>query len=204
MAHKNKIEINGKFYFSVTSITGQIRSIGLEIWRGKVGNTIANKASKEGREQGTKIHDLLNKINQGQQVDKSPLSKYEINVIEGYEKWFDENVADIKIMEKDLISHKYLFHGKSDMIFKSKITKERILADFKTSNYRNKETELKDRLQLSAYAIVARENGFETDRRIIFYMPDGFYEPETLPPDEYGKDEKIFLAQNKVYRYFNL
>lgn len=47
---------SGNRYPSVTTITGQISKHHIEAWRAKVGNTVADRISKQAADRGTRIH----------------------------------------------------------------------------------------------------------------------------------------------------
>jgi len=198
--HEDSIIRKGKKYFSVTVIINPIIEARLAEWRGRIGNEAADEKKRIGGERGTYRHDLLFAINKGL-APGGIFSDVERDIINGYTKWFDNYVEEIKTIETDMYSDNYLFKGKADMIFRFKGGKRFNVADYKTGSTLNE----KDiRLQLAGYAILAKENGIDIDGRYYFNLHDGFKEPERIKKKNHSEDDRIFLYQNEVYRYYNL
>lgn len=141
-------EIDGRKYTRVTRILETVRNPGLEQWRGRVGNTEANRKAKEANATGTAVHEAIERaLKTGflEPVKDSAEPEYK-NCIRAFKEWQGTRQVVPLHLEKRVWS-RHGFAGTVDLI------EEGIITDWKTSG------RISDSywLQLNAYADLVRE-----------------------------------------------
>lgn len=131
-------------------------------------------------------------------IEKPPL---EIKpYFDSFKFWYD-NFVDETIMTETRVSHpEYLITGQFDWIGKLKGSDEIVLADWKTP----KTTCVSWALQMAAYRFLLRETmGIDVQRRLSIRLSHEGKPPEVTEYLDHDKDERIFLNQVEIYRFFN-
>lgn len=143
---------DGIRYPSVTTILKVHSEAGLEAWRRRVGYDEAVKIKKRAGKRGNRVHDLLERTLQNQEVypQMTDLEMY-LSMMK-YVKY----INNIRLLEKALYSHALRLAGRSDCIAEYKGVLSVI--DFKSS-VRTKKAEWIEGycMQVTAYAIMCKE-----------------------------------------------
>ena len=185
---------------SVTTILGVLASPGLAQWRGHVGNTAADKTSREAAAYGTMLHGLVEVVNRGH---RDRLDPEESQLVAPYVAWFDEHLSHVIAAERLVISRRHKFAGTTDAVVVMRGDRAATVVDLKSS--RTDLAQREWRLQLAGYAVALEEDGLDVRRRIVVRMPRNA--PETLhvhelPEDDLVLDERAFLAALRVFNWF--
>jgi len=192
-------KIDGSRFPSVTTILTTLANDGITAWKLRVGLAEAGKISKDATDYGTGLHALVEMVNRG---NRAALDPDERRVVQPYIDWFDEHVEYVIGTEKLLVSRRYRYAGTTDVIVVMRGDSHATIVDLKSSK-----TDLGRHewaLQTSAYALAAREDDIDAQRRIIVRMPRA--EPGTLyvhelPEDELEVDQRAFLAVLRVFTW---
>jgi len=182
---------------SVTQILGVIRKPGLEQWRGRVGNTEADRISKESADFGTLVHKNIELYNREGELwpDYDAVARPWVEV---YNRWFVDNVSIVLGAEMRMVCIAHQFCGTADLI--CEMTDGSIaVVDIKTS----KQLDETFALQLSAYTHLLREwEEITVDRRLVVQMPSD--RPGALIVHEFAvedaqRDWRAFLACSIIW-----
>jgi len=165
----------GNLYPSVTSITSlQNRSSIIE-WRTRVGNTEANRISKQASSRGTLIHKWSEKylLNDGFEYDTEDL--VETTLSQDFTNFMPvlNEIDNIMALETPLYSHELQCAGTVDCIatFKNKVS----LIDFKTASRPKEKKWIQNySMQASAYAHMFKElKGQPIQQTVLLFLVDG-------------------------------
>lgn len=161
-------EIDGIKYPRVTSILNAIDKPGLARWRGRIGNTEADRVSKEGAKVGTAFHEIAADINRGMHRERGWRPPEELRAMAfSYIDWLNRNVDEIVAVERLVYSQRRRYAGTTDLVAILKGDDLPTVLDIKTSNSVSPEWPL----QLSAYKMALTEEGIITLRRAIVHVP---------------------------------
>jgi hypothetical protein len=143
---------NGNYYPSVTSILQYMpKGKFFETWLKDVGHN-ADVIVRKAAEEGTQVHDAIEKYLQGEKIsflNEDGYSKYSLDVwkmILKFQDFWETYKPTLVESEIHLFSDKYMFAGTCDLVLE--INGEKWLLDIKTSN----SLHVSQDLQLSAYA----------------------------------------------------
>ena len=200
MAHKNYIEKDGIKYYSVTTLLGIIRKPGLEVWRGKIGNEMADAIMTASAEFGRECHDYARIINQGKghEINLDKIEPILQGKVKWYRDWWFENIEEVILSEENIFSKKFQYQGTPDLIAKLKGIKSLAVIDFKTGNNIYRDTDY----QLSAYKeAVMEDKGIKVKDRIILHLPREGEKNQaiTLDPNNHLADFNGFLYARSLY-----
>ena len=191
-------KIDGERYPSVTTILTTLANDGITAWKLRVGLAEAGRISKDATDYGTSLHSLFERANRDQ---LDTLSGDEVQAIQAYVNWKNENVNVVLGAEKLLVSRKYGFAGTCDLLAVLSDGKPAIL-DLKSSR---SDLGIREwRLQLAAYCIAADEGGTVCERRVILRMPraePGKLYVHELSEDDLEIDKRAFLACLRVFKW---
>lgn len=176
---------DGKFYPSITTILGKTiskeKEESLNSWRKSLGMALADKKTKEARDNGTAVHLLAERY-----LKKIPLNEKEftlenINSFNGLKLKLNK-IKRILAQEAALYSDMLQVAGRVDLIgeYNGKLS----IIDFKTSTSLKDESRIEDyKLQLCAYAAMHNEM-FGTDIQTgIILMTSGGGFPQEFTVD---------------------
>jgi hypothetical protein len=192
-------KIDGERFPSVTTVLTILEKSGLAKWRGNVGNTEADRISKEAADYGTAIHALVEQINLG---NRGPFGEPDDTVVKAYIDWYDEHVSTVLGAERLCVSRQFKYAGTADGVVVLNDDKDATIIDLKTSK-----TDLGQRewaLQLAAYALALEEEGITCRRRIILRMPKktpGALHVLEIPDADLERDQRAFLNVLKIWRW---
>lgn len=143
---------NGNYYPSVTSILQYMpKGKFFENWLKDVGHN-ADVIVRKAAEEGTQVHDAIEKYLQGEKIsflNEDGYSKYSLDVwkmILKFQDFWETYKPTLVESEIHLFSDKYMFAGTCDLVLE--INGEKWLLDIKTSN----SLHVSQDLQLAAYA----------------------------------------------------
>jgi len=159
----------GRYYYypdfimgSVTTICDIINKPMLNLWRGKVGNVLADKIMTDAGTLGTKVHRAV------EELDKLLMAKDEEKVIAyavaspyvayllPYIEWFVREEAEVISCERLVLHPRFRYCGRCDRVYKLKSYPGKlVVGDIKTSKMPHIETSL----QLSAYTRALLDEG---------------------------------------------
>lgn len=121
---------DGKYYPSVTTVTGLLSRKGIADWRKKVGNEKANRISTKASRRGTAIHTICEKYLDNEDPFKKimPSNRETFSSIKSI---LDDNINNIRAQEVALYSDYLGLAGRCDCIaeYDGKLS----IIDFKTS-----------------------------------------------------------------------
>lgn len=184
-------EIGGKKYPRVTHVLKVIEKPGLARWRGRVGNSEADRIANEGAAIGTEFHGIVADINRGEHLKRGwqPPGKFR-NMAYAYIDWLHHEVDSVEAVEQLVYSDEHSYAGTLDLLVKFKNDPLPSIVDVKTSNYVSADWPL----QLAAYRKALREQGTDTYRRVIIRVPKtGDGEPELYDYRNHEEDEAMWL-----------
>lgn len=192
-------KVDGKRFPSVTTALSIIRKPQLEVWRGDHGNAEADRLMYEAAELGSLVHDLCHVINTGQDLDAVPEGLS--GIIQAYRDWLKAAVKEIVRAEDILVSRRYEYAGRCDLIaiMKGDRTHPSII-DIKTSKIIYPDTAL----QLAGYQQAATEMELRPNRRLILQLDKITYGKfKVVEYRDHQEDLRMFLYALELWRYFN-
>jgi len=144
------------FYTSVTYILGCCypSGAGLTQWIGDVGNKRAEEIRDEAGEDGSFVHDAIDRMLHGQKITSQEIEeKFKKSArilkikkcLKSFIDWYNEYKPEIIKTEFMIVNSEYQFGGTVDLL--CKINGENYIIDYKTSKSISEE----HRVQLSAY-----------------------------------------------------
>jgi len=179
--------VNGQLVPGVTTIVDIVRKYGLESWLSKNPKEYTDRISKESKDYGTRIHEIIQADWEGQ-IQK--LDNEEKTILENYHKVTKD--WDIQEMEKSLVSEKYGFGGTLDIV--AKIEGKKTIVDIKTSKAIFREVYL----QLAGYQMLYPQ----AERCKILRLDKKRLSWELLNVETKGLD-KVFLACKTIWEFMN-
>ena len=159
-------------YPSVTSVIGFINRAKFADWRAKVGNEEANRKTKHATTRGTRLHLLLEKFINNEDVKgldeyKLPLIQYMFHFVKPH---LEEHLGRIYQQETPMFSNRLCLAGTVDLI--AEWDGELAVLDFKTSEKEKPEEWLEDYfVQLSAYwAMFSEKTGLVPKKLVVILV----------------------------------
>jgi len=147
---------SGDRYPSVTAFLGEVLDkSGLDVWRKRVGEEEANRATNRGARRGTALHDLCEKYVLNEELPKNimPSTTMLFNQVKPV---LDKRLSSIRGVELPLFSNYLKLAGTCDLVgrFDGKLS----IIDYKTTNWA-KDMEMLEGyfLQEACYAIMFEE-----------------------------------------------
>ena len=163
----------GKWYPSVTTVTGHKKVKDIVGWRKRVGEEEANKISGRATARGNKFHSMVECYLKNEEVkyyEKSPLAYFMFKTA----KETLNRINNIHLLESPLYSDKLMLAGRVDCIAEFDNTLSVI--DFKTSTKVKKEAWIENYfVQETAYAVMYYERcGVKVDKIVtLIAIEDG-------------------------------
>lgn len=163
----------GKWYPSVTTVTGHKKVKDILRWRKRVGEEEANKISGRATARGNKFHSMVECYLKNEEVkydEKSPLAYFMFKTA----KETLNRIDNIHLLESPLYSDKLMLAGRVDCIAEFDNTLSVI--DFKTSTKVKKEAWIENYfVQETAYAVMYYERcGVKVDKIVtLIAVEDG-------------------------------
>lgn len=176
----------GNYYPSVTTALSYLSRKGIQNWRKRVGDAVANKIGSEAARAGTAVHNVAEKYvsNDPTWKDAMPIPLQKFKTIQPY---LDEYVTEIYGIELQMYSDELKTAGTADLI--CQFDGRNTVLDFKTSRRRKKKEDILSYfMQGTAYAIMVKEHydmdieqivilmAVNDDSPIIFVEPVSKYE----------------------------
>lgn len=196
---KSYYEIDGKQYPRVTHVLGVIEKPGISRWRGRVGNTEADRISREASDLGAKFHETVSEINRGEHLKnfwRPPEGLQEM--AEEYIRWMHQDVEEILGIEELVYSDEEEYAGTMDLYARIRGDDLPSIIDIKTGNSISADWPL----QLSAYRKAAFERGRPSKRRIVIRIPKiGKIKVERYEYKEHERDEAIWSNTLKIWHW---
>lgn len=189
---KGYYTIDGKLYPRVTHVLNIMDKPGLARWRGRVGNTEADRVSSEGASIGTEFHEIVADINRGAHKVRgwSPPSRFR-DMAFTYIDWLHKEIGQILEVEKLVISEENQFAGTLDFVAYFRGDDLPSVIDIKTSNSPSADWPL----QLSAYKMaLEEESGLKIARRVVLRVPKkGACIIESFEYENHEEDELAWM-----------
>ena len=158
----------GNYYPSVTTALSYLSRKGIQRWRQRVGEAVANKIGSEAARAGTAVHNIAEKyvLNDPTWKDAMPIPLQKFKTIQPY---LDEYVTEIYGIELQMYSDELKTAGTADLI--CQFDGRNTVLDFKTSRRRkNKDDILSYFMQGTAYAIMVKEHYDMNIEQIVILM----------------------------------
>ena len=196
---KSYYEIGDRQYPRVTNIIGIVEKSGLARWRGRVGNTEADRISKEATDFGKGFHEVVAQINHGMHTQRGwfPPDRYR-EMAYNYIQWMNDNIESIEGVEELVWSEIDGYAGTLDLRAKIRHDKLSSIVDVKTSKY----VSIDWPLQLSAYRKAKKERGIETQRRMILRVnKEPPYAVDMYDYKDHEEDEVIFNHTLEIWKW---
>ncbi len=204
-------EIEGERYPRVTTICAIVANEELAYWRGRVGNTEADRVSREATGIGKRAHALIEAYAKRRACDHVPMcpelpcaewwERMALDVhplVRAYVEWHDEHVRAVVAVEKLTISRLHKFAGTVDQVAFIDDDRQSSVIDIKTSNNASASWGL----QTAAYQLALDEEDIECGRRLILQLPSK--EPGAIYVHDlvnHEQDQRAFLNALKLYRW---
>jgi len=163
----------GKWYPSVTTVTGHRKKDSIIKWRKRVGDEQANKISGQATARGNRYHSYTESYLRNEPVvfdDSHPLPKF---MFQSSQKTLDR-INNIHLLESPLYSDHFRIAGRVDCI--AEFDSELAVIDFKTSTKPKTESWIENYfVQETAYAVMYYERcGVQVDKIVtIIAVEDG-------------------------------
>ncbi len=213
-ARTHTYQLDGKPVPGVTTIlTKAINKPFLQEWYGRMGLEAARSQSKAAAHFGTRVHELVERVNRGEGVytPTGELAAEEDIAPFGlaYQAWFAANVASVLAVEARVYSPVHFYAGTVDMALLLKDGRS-VLADLKTSKAGKFGAHLHSewRLQTVAYQVALFESlGITTTGRIVVQLPSdqpGSIVVHEIPPESGRTDWAAFLACLEIYKWIDI
>lgn len=190
--------INGKLYPSVTTALTVVRRPYLELWRGDLGNELADAIRDEAGELGRAVHKGCEMTDKGE--DFTPPSADVERILLAYQEWAQATVKEWLKVEQVVSCHHYRYAGRLDRVAVLKGDRQPTVIDIKTSGYISKDMGL----QLAAYQHCLEDVGIKPKRRIVLHLdkrqPGAPARAIEFP--EYERDFRLFLYALELFRFF--
>ena len=146
---------------------------------------------------GTAIHSHCHFINTDQPPDYIP-EEFE-PIIAAYGDWFNATIKEVINAEELVISYKYRYAGRVDMLAIIKGDKLPTVIDIKTS----RDIYPSMGLQLAGYQQGYKEAGIKANRRMIVHLDKILKgKVKTKEYRDHAKDLTMFLYALELYKYF--
>ena len=161
---RHYVDDDGQIYRSVTSVVGKIDEAGLQAWKDKVGEDVANHVAFTSANLGTKLHEIVERhLDNKKSDEKNIFAKAHFSNIKPLLK----PINNIRFLEKFLCSKELGLAGTVDCVGEYDCTLS--IIDFKTSRKQKPEEWVKKYfLQTTAYAIMWEEiTGQKIDQIVI-------------------------------------
>ena len=156
-------------YPSVSDVLGLVESGHLKKWIEDVGEEAAETIRRDATTLGTAVHEAANRLALAHGTDAEvPIPRGILPYAEGVERFLDTWVDEVLAVERPFVSHDYGFGGTFDLLARISPAKGGGVAvvDYKVAKSLNRGYNM----QTAAYALLARENGYEVDRRLIVWI----------------------------------
>ena len=162
---------NGKWYPSVTTVTGHKAIEGIKKWEQRVGWTKAESIRRSSSWRGTKFHGIVEEYFKGN-LEKVKESKGLPSYLFGFARETLDRIDNIHCLEAPLYSDDLCLAGRVDCI--AKFDGELAVIDFKTTGSLKKEEYLeKYFVQEAAYAYMYYEmTGVEVDKLVTLSVAE--------------------------------
>jgi len=158
----------GNYYPSVTTALSYLSRKGIQRWRQRVGEAVANKIGSEAARAGTAVHNIAEKyvLNDPTWKDAMPIPLQKFKTIQPY---LDEYVTEIYGIELQMYSDELKTAGTADLI--CQFDGRNTVLDFKTSRRRKKKDDILSYfMQGTAYAIMVKEHYDMNIEQIVILM----------------------------------
>ena len=147
---------------------------------------------------GTRVHAICAGIANGAWISSETIGEEYIGYVRSFEKWFDENVKEVLIVEKRYIDKKFEYTGQIDLLILSKKGR-RCLVDLKTSSKKQKTYEI----QMAAYCGMLDTHGITVNTSMIVYLQKDGEEAKVVESHCWDKELYVFKCALNCWRYFN-
>jgi hypothetical protein len=213
-ARTHTYELDGQKVPGVTTIlTKAINKPFLQEWYGRMGLDVAREQSRAAAHFGTRVHELVERINRGDGVyggDGELAAEDDIKPFGlVYQDWFTANVDAVLAVEARVYSPVHFYAGTVDMALRLRDGRT-VLADLKTSKAGKfgAHPHSEWRLQTVAYQVALFESlGITTTGRMVVQLPSdrpGEIAVHDLPSFSARADWDAFLACLHIYKWINM
>ena len=195
-------DVDGVICESVTTVLNVIRKPGLEFWRGKHGNDMADNILHEAGDLGSYVHDLCEMVSRGEPWEERSPNADIWCMVNAYAEWLSANVRDVVSVEKVVANEVYRYAGRLDIEARLRGDRSNTVIDIKTGKTVYPDTAL----QLSAYVEALAREGKKPKRRLVIHLDKnnpGKLTPKEYPAENHDRDYRMFLYALELYRYFN-
>lgn len=141
-------------------------------------------------QRGTKVHKICEGIAEG--IGDIGIEDETWGYVESFKKWWEQGIDVIKI-EQRFWDDEHCITGQVDFI--TNTNQGVAIVDLKTSSRPSKTWQA----QGSAYAYLAKNNGYDVKRIIFLHLNKHGKEPKLY---EYPVDDSFFLAILRTYKHF--
>lgn len=159
---------------------------------------IAPTVLDEAAKRGSLAHDFCELYALNMLIETPPPNVK--NYVDSFIRWFDTYVEKVHSTEQRLNHSKYKISGKYDMIVQLKGSSDLVLLDIKTPQTAD-QTWI---LQTAAYKLMLRElKKIDVQRRMCLMLPKDGSDAKVVEYTEHERDERLFINQVEIYRFFN-
>ena len=189
-----------EFYPSITTILGHGKKQSLMEWRERVGEEEANRISRKAAVNGTKVHNLVEKLLNNEHIDLSKETPLTTMSFGALEKILRKNLGTIYATECALYS-KYLgVAGRVDCVgvFNDNLS----IIDFKTSRRRKYKNQIENYfMQEAAYAIMFEElTAIPVKQLVTLMVVNGESDAQIFVED---RDNWVTKLETAIQIYYN-
>lgn len=151
-------------------------------------------------DRGIEVHEFAASYARGLFVDEESISPHCRGFFHSFKDWIDHHVYEVHLVERELVDPINCYKGHPDLIviIRGDITLS--LVDLKTPRVQSPLW----RLQLAAYANLARKAGYDIHRVCALRLhPQGLYPTLTEYTGMILRDLNVFLSALNVWRFIN-
>ena len=121
----------GNKYISITTLLSNLSKVAIQEWRARVGETKANKITRQASSRGTRLHSLCESYIQNQEGCLDGKLPHIVELFRSIEPFLDR-IDNIHVVEGALWSDHFGLAGRTDLI--AEFDKRLSVIDYKTSN----------------------------------------------------------------------
>lgn len=154
---------------------------------------LANAASR-----GTRVHNICAGIANGAWIPTESIEEEYIGYVRSFEKWFDEHVDEVLVVERRYVDKDRGYTGQIDLLVRTK-KGARCLVDLKTSARPQKTYAV----QMGAYCGLLEYNGIHVDTTMLVYLQKDGEPAKVTEMRIWERELNVFRCALTCWSYFN-